>query len=119
MTLRAKVVNEFRESGHDDRVYQPGDTYPAEGYESNNERIYFLSEIHPKLKKIYLADIQEIESADPPSADTTETSGKDVDNNDEGKTFPHHVGGGTYELSNGEKVKGKEEAQEAEAALKE
>lgn len=119
MTLRAKVVNKFRESDHDDRVYQPGETYPAEGYESNDERIYFLSKIHPTFQKIYLADIQEIESADPPAADTTDASDKDDEVTDEGKTFPHHVGGGMYELSNGERVKGKDEAQEAEAALKE
>lgn len=34
-------------------------------------------------------------------------------------TFPHHTGGAYYELSNGEKVKGKEAAEEAEKALKE
>ena len=31
--------------------------------------------------------------------------------------FPKHTGGGWYELSNGEKVQGKTEALEAEAAL--
>lgn len=33
--------------------------------------------------------------------------------------YPIHTGGGHYELSNGEKVKGKEAAIEAEAALQE
>ena len=33
--------------------------------------------------------------------------------------FPKHVGGGHYELSNGEKVKGKDEAIEAENFIKE
>lgn len=32
--------------------------------------------------------------------------------------WPKHVGGGTYELSNGERVKGKAAAEEAEAKLK-
>ena len=32
--------------------------------------------------------------------------------------FPKHVGGGWYELSNGEKVQGKQEAEEAEADLR-
>ncbi|WP_337970292.1 hypothetical protein [Virgibacillus salexigens] len=32
--------------------------------------------------------------------------------------FPKHVGGGNYELSNGEKVKGKEKALAAEEELK-
>jgi hypothetical protein len=31
--------------------------------------------------------------------------------------FPKHTGGGHYELSNGEKVKGKEDAEKAQAAL--
>ena len=34
-----------------------------------------------------------------------------------GSEFPRAVGGGWYELSNGERVRGKAEAQEAEAAL--
>ncbi|MEK5449567.1 hypothetical protein [Paenibacillus sp. FSL R7-0331] len=32
--------------------------------------------------------------------------------------WPKHVGGGTYELSNGDRVKGKDAAEEAEGALK-
>ncbi|WP_397376367.1 hypothetical protein [Paenibacillus vietnamensis] len=32
--------------------------------------------------------------------------------------FPKHVGGGTFELSNGEKVRGKEAAEEAEKELR-
>ena len=36
----------------------------------------------------------------------------------EGETlYPNHTGGGWYELSNGEKVKGKDEATTAEEAL--
>ena len=38
---------------------------------------------------------------------------------DQDIVYPIHVGGGHYELSNGEKVKGKEAAIEAEAALQE
>lgn len=116
MSLEAKVVNRFQENGHDDRIYQPGEIYPAEGYEANDDRIYFLSDVHPKYNKIYLAEIQEIESTTQPAADSTV---KEPDDVDDAKTFPHHVGGGTYELSNGEKVKGKEEALAAESALKE
>ncbi len=33
------------------------------------------------------------------------------------QTYPIHAGGGWYTLSNGEKVQGKEAAEEAEAAL--
>ncbi|MEK3997905.1 hypothetical protein MHI59_03050 [Bacillus sp. FSL K6-2822] len=38
--------------------------------------------------------------------------------NKEISTFPKHTGGGWYELSNGEKVQGKEEAMSAEQSLK-
>lgn len=116
MSLQAKVVNRFRENEHDERIYQLGDIYPAEGYEANDDRISFLSNIHPKYKKIYLAEVQETEIAAQTAADAIV---KEPDDVDDAKTFPHHVGGGTYELSNGQKVKGKDEALEAEAALKE
>lgn len=33
--------------------------------------------------------------------------------------YPNHIGGGVYQLSNGEKVRGKDEAAKAEEALKE
>ena len=32
--------------------------------------------------------------------------------------YPNHIGGGYYQLSNGEKIKGKDEALKAEEALK-
>lgn len=44
---------------------------------------------------------------------------KDNEDDDQDITYPFHTGGGHYELSNGEKVKGKEAAIEAEAALQE
>lgn len=34
-------------------------------------------------------------------------------------TYPNHIGGGWYELSNGEKIQGKEDAEQAEEALQE
>lgn len=37
---------------------------------------------------------------------------------DESEKEPEHIGGGYYAISNGEKVKGKEAAVKAEAALK-
>lgn len=41
------------------------------------------------------------------------------ENESDGGSFPKHVGGGHFELSNGEKVKGKEAAEEAEKKLQE
>ncbi|MCZ0828266.1 hypothetical protein O0547_26935 [Brevibacillus laterosporus] len=99
MRLQARVVNRFKAMEHDGHIYEPGDIYPAEGYTADTERVTLLSELHPHYQKIYLSDIQEFK--------------------DTGNQFPKHIGGGFYELSNGEKVKGKEEASEAENALKE
>lgn len=36
---------------------------------------------------------------------------------DDNENFPKHIGGGQYLLSNGEKIKGKKEALEAEEAI--
>lgn len=122
MSFQAKVVNQFQAGEHDNHIYQPGDTYPAEGYEADAERVAFLSELHPRFKKIFLADIQEIESAeDSPKNQQNEATGEVSKETTEvvSDKFPKHVGGGTFELSNGEKVKGKEEAIQAEEALKE
>ncbi|MCY9544439.1 hypothetical protein M5X00_30925 [Paenibacillus alvei] len=95
----AKVVNRFKAEEHGGHVYQPGDVYPAEGFEANAERVAYLSEVHPNYGVMFLVV----------------TQGEDASG---GEEFPKHAGGGTYELSNGEKVKGKKEAIEAEKALK-
>lgn len=47
-----------------------------------------------------------------------EQTENDDDNQATDNEFPKHTGGGYYELSNGEKVKGKDEAIKAEEALK-
>lgn len=108
MIIKARVVNEFQENAHEGHVYKVGDVYPVEGFEATEDRVTFLTDVHPKYKKIYLADIvrdEEEKEKQPDGEQDTE--------------FPKHVGGGTYELSNGERVKSKEEAIEAEKALNE
>lgn len=42
---------------------------------------------------------------------------KQTPRKEDNSDYPNHVGGGYYELSNGEKVKGKEEAQKAQDEL--
>lgn len=101
--ISARVVNKFKALEHDGHIYQAGDTYPAAGYTADEERVYFLTGVHPKYKKIYLADV----------VDDTPIEIKEVDDE-----YPRHTGGGYYELSDGKKVKGKDEAIKAENALK-
>lgn len=76
--------------------YSSGEVYES----SDQERVSFLQE------EGYLE--QETEN---------EASGTNDDQNAEGDEYPKHTGGGWYELSNGEKVKGKDEAAAAEAKL--
>jgi hypothetical protein len=83
-----KVIKRFRDR-YTKKIYKVGDSYSHE----NNERVASLIErgfLEEKSKK-------------PPEEE-----------NDE---FPKHTGGGYYELSDGSKVKGKEEAEEAQVAL--
>ena len=88
------VIKPFQDLEDNKRLYETG-VYPREGLKPSEERTQFL------LSKGF---IQANEG----------TQSDDEGDND----FPKHTGGGYYELSNGEKVKGKEEAIEAENALK-
>ncbi|MGN4124884.1 hypothetical protein ACMGD3_07685 [Lysinibacillus sphaericus] len=98
--ITAKVVNPFKELQHNGHMYNAGDTYPAEGFEATGDRVFFLTGVHPKYEKIYLAEVV-------------------IDEQEEHVSeHPKHTGGGYYELSNGDRVKGKDEAIKAESALK-
>ncbi|WP_054770055.1 hypothetical protein [Lysinibacillus parviboronicapiens] len=101
--MTAKVVNPFKELQHNGHMYNAGDTYPTEGFVAKAERVFFLTGVHPKYNKIYLAEV---------AIDEQEESEELV------LEHPKHTGGGYYELSNGDKVKGKDEAIKAESALK-
>lgn len=82
-----KVLKSFRDKTDKSKLYKKGDTYTHE----DANRVAFL------VEKGYLE-----KSKQPPE-----------ENEDELK----HVGGGYYELPNGEKVQGKEKALEALAEL--
>lgn len=85
------VIKNFADKEDNKRSYQEDAWYPRFGFEASEERV------------IELQDLGYIGVNEEPA-----------DNDEE---FPRHTGGGHYELSNGEKVKGKEEAIEAEEAL--
>lgn len=91
MSKQFKVLVAFRDLQDNDHIYQPGELY--EGVQTN-ERLEELSGTKNKIGKKLIEEIAEAEPE-----------------------FPKHVGGGQYELSNGEKVKGKDAAIEAEKAL--
>jgi hypothetical protein len=57
----AKVIRQFREQSHDDHIYNEGDTYPAEGFKADPERVSFLSERHPNYGVAFLSVKEEKE----------------------------------------------------------
>lgn len=109
--LIATVVNEFKEVNHSNHIYKPGDTYPAESFSADPARVAFLSQVHPTYKRIFLANVKDDGVQDRAieqlKQDPVEES-----------NYPKHTGGGWYELSNGEKIQGKDEAIAAENELK-
>ncbi|MGO5010798.1 hypothetical protein ACTQ5K_02770 [Niallia sp. Sow4_A1] len=86
-----KVISIFSDLEDNKRVYEAGDTFPREGVEVSESRLNALSTNQNAAKKILIKKV-EVE-------------------------YPQHSGGAYYQLSNGEKVKGKEAAIEAEKAL--
>jgi hypothetical protein len=64
------------------------------------------------------ADRQALQEREQARADHVRASGgAQVADGEPAKEFPHHRGGGHYELSDGSVVQGKEDAEKAEAAL--
>lgn len=93
-----KVKNNFKDKEDNGRLCEVGQNYPREGLEVSEERLELLRSEHPKWGKVFIGKVA-----------------NDAENEEE---FPFHKGGGNYILSNGESVKGKEAAIEAENELK-
>ena len=93
-----KVLRPFSDLQDNGYVYNAGDTFPRKGLNVSEERIRQLSTSNNNARQVF------IQKAD--------------EERGEHDGYPKHVGGRYYELSNGEKVKGKEEALKAEEALK-
>lgn len=99
-----KVIDPFKDVEDGNYLYpRVGEKYPREGYEPSEERIKALSSTNNRKGKPFIAYEEDPEAPVNPGED---------------EVFPKHTGGGYYELSNGEKVKGKEAAEKAENALK-
>lgn len=89
-----KVIVPFRDLQDNNHIYYQGDTFPREGVDVSDERIEELASKNNKRNEVLIKEVEEQED------------------------YPKHTGGGYYELSSGEKVKGKDAAIEAEKALK-
>lgn len=96
------AIVKFNDGQDDKYEYTVGDPYPREGFEVSEERLEELrgknnAARKPVIKKFNVKEAVEVA---------------------EDSEFPKHTGGGYYQLSNGEKVQGKEDAAQAELALK-
>ncbi|NEU29940.1 hypothetical protein GN156_04005 [bacterium LRH843] len=61
-----KVLNNFREKGHNNTVYSVGDIYPAEGFKADEKRVSFLQEIHPVYCVRFLDSVEEEKAPEKP-----------------------------------------------------
>jgi hypothetical protein len=51
----AKVIRQFRDTFHNNHIYNEGDTYPAKGFEADPDRVSFLSKRHPTYGVAFLS----------------------------------------------------------------
>ena len=97
------------------REYAVGDEFPATKRDVSEERISELSGTRNKIGRKLIERVGDKGGVVKGEEKVLMEKGEEVVplNSD----YPRHTGGGYYELSNGEKVKGKAEAQEAEEKL--
>lgn len=92
-----KVTTNFFDTEDNKRLYEVGQTYPRAGFEASQDRIDYLLNKNNDFKNPFIKFIEDEVVAE---------------------EYPKHTGGGFYELSNGEHVKGKSAAIKAENKLK-
>jgi hypothetical protein len=92
-----RVVADFKDLEDNKYLYKVGKPFPREGIEVSERRLAILSTDQNAAKKVLIEKVEEEQKEE---------------------VFPKRTGGGYYELSNGEKVKGKEAAEKAENELK-
>lgn len=101
-----QVIRSFRDKEDKLRTYRRGDAFPAQG-EVGQERI---DELSGSDNDVGYTLIKKVGTDSEPQEDPK----GEIDESE----FPKHTSGAWYELSNGEKIQGKDEAIAAEAALK-
>lgn len=97
MTKQYVVINAFTDLEDNNHVYRGGDFYPREGVTLNEARAETL--LYGKNIRGERLIVEVVPHKEEPA-------------------YPIATGGGYYELSNGDKVQGKDKAYKAEAKLK-
>ncbi|MGF7014247.1 hypothetical protein [Ornithinibacillus bavariensis] len=105
-----EVIKDFTDLEDNNHVYRARDPFPRDGVAVSKERIEELASTNNKRNEVLIKSLED--NQNPPDHD--ENGGRK-----ENQEFPKHTGGGYFELSNGEKVQGKDAAIEAEEALHE
>lgn len=54
-----KVVSRFKESKHDNHIYEVGDNYPVEGKKATKARLEELSTTKNKYQQIFIEEVPE------------------------------------------------------------
>ena len=57
--VQYKVVRRFKETKHDNHIYEVGDSYPKEGSKATKARLEELSTIKNKYEQIFLEEAEE------------------------------------------------------------
>lgn len=58
-----KVINRFKETNHDDHIYEVGDNYPANGKKLVKSRAEALTEVHEEYGVAFLKAVEEPKKA--------------------------------------------------------
>jgi hypothetical protein len=95
-----KVIKSFHDSQDNMHTYKVGKPFPREGFEPTDKRFEELSSENNKVGEALILKVSESSSFD-----------------EETVEYPQHVGGGYYKLSNGEKLRGKENAHKAQKKI--
>lgn len=99
MEREFKVIVPFTDLQDNNHVYQANKPYPREGAPYSETRALQLASKDNLRGKPLIVEV--VKPQEPENEET----------------FPKHTGGGWYELSNGEKVQGKDDAEAAESNL--
>lgn len=115
-----KVVHPFRDiqdtnkTNPNGRLYKVGDEYPATQRKVSEERIEELRGKRNKIGQVLIAK----DTPKPEQTTDDENTVYSFEDKPSGNAdYPWHLGGGYYELSDGSKVRGKDEAEKAEQQI--
>lgn len=58
MSESYQVVRKFKDKKHDDRIYDVGEAYPADGFKTTKARVKQLSTTNNKYGQVYIVSAE-------------------------------------------------------------